>query len=200
MAKHVDYFFSPASPWTYLGHQRFVAMARRAGATIAVKPVDFNGQVFPATGGLPLKQRAPARQAYRLVELERWRKHLGIPLNLHPKHFPPATDKLAAGLIVAARQAGADALGLAFAIMRAVWAEERDIADPATLAAIADAEGLDGRTMLAAAESDAVKAEYQANAEEALKLGAFGAPWYVVDGEPFWGQDRLDFVERALLG
>lgn len=198
MAKHVDYFFSPTSPWTYLGHERFVAMAKRAGATVAVKPIDLGGQVFPVTGGLPLKQRSPARQAYRLVELERWRTHLGVPLNLHPKHFPPVTDKTASRFIVAGKQAGADALALSFAVLRAVWVEERDIADPATLAAIGAEQGLDGEALLAAAEGEAVKVEYQANTDEALKLGVFGAPWYVVDGEPFWGQDRLDFVERAL--
>jgi len=198
MAKHVDYFLSPASPWTYLGHERFAAMAKRAGATVKVKPMDLTAQVFPATGGVPVKQRSPARQAYRLAELERWRDHLGAELNLRPKHFPPAQDKLAARVTIAAGRAGADMLAFPYAIMRAVWAEERDIADPATLEAICAAQGLDGKAALAAAESEAVKAEYQANTDEAIRLGVFGAPWYVVDGEPFWGQDRLDFVERAL--
>ena len=198
MVKHVDYFFSPASPWTYLGHQRFAAMAKRAGAEVAVKPTDIGGQVFPATGGVPVKQRSPARQAYRLAELERWRKHLGIELNVRPKHFPPAQDKLAARVMIAAIRAGADPLEFPFAIMRAVWAEERNIADPATLGAIAREQGQDGDALLAAAESEPVKAEYQANTDEAIRLGVFGAPWYVVDGEGFWGQDRLEFVERAL--
>jgi 2-hydroxychromene-2-carboxylate isomerase len=198
MAKHVDYYFSPASPWTYLGHQRFAAMARKAGASVAVKPTDIGGQVFPVTGGVPVKQRSPARQAYRLAELERWRKHLGAELNIHPKHFPPAQDKLAARVMIAALRAGADPFDFPYAIMRAVWADERDIADPATLAAIARAQGQDGDKLLAAAESEAVKAEYQANTDEAIRAGVFGAPWFVVDGEGFWGQDRLDFVERAL--
>jgi 2-hydroxychromene-2-carboxylate isomerase len=198
MAKHVDYFFSPASPWSYLGHQRFAAMAKRVGASVAVKPTDIGGQVFPVTGGVPVKQRSPARQAYRLAELERWRKHLGAELNLQPKHFPPAQDKLAARVMIAGLRAGADPFAFPYAIMRAVWAEERDIADPGTLAAIAREQGQDGDKLLAAAESEAVKAEYQANTDEAIRLGVFGAPWYVIDGEGFWGQDRLDFVERAL--
>jgi 2-hydroxychromene-2-carboxylate isomerase len=200
MAKHVDYYFSPASPWTYLGHPRFAAMLRRHGASVAVKPTDIGGQVFPVTGGVPVKQRSPARQAYRLAELERWRRHLGAELNLQPKHFPPAQDRLAARVMIAAARAGADPLDFPFAIMRAVWAEERDIADPATLEAICRAQGLDGAAVLAAAESDEVKAEYQANTDEAIRIGVFGAPWYAIGGEGFWGQDRLDFVERALAG
>src|SRR3984893_17980464 len=136
MAKLIDYYFTPVSPWTSLGHERFLEIAARHGATIAVKPVDY-GRIFPVSGGLPLKQRAPQRQAYRLIELERWSKHLGKPLNLKPKFFPVSADAAAKWIIAAQPRGDADALLLAGALLRAVWTEERDISDEPTLASIA---------------------------------------------------------------
>jgi 2-hydroxychromene-2-carboxylate isomerase len=200
MGKTVDYYFSPMSPWTYLGHARFAAMAKRHGALINVKPVDF-GKVFPVSGGLPLAKRAPQRQAYRLVELKRFRDHLKVPLNLQPKFFPVPAD-LAAQFIVAAGRAGGSeaAMRLAGAVLRACWAEERNIGDAETLGAIGKEQGLDAAALAAAAQSEAVKAEYEANTQEAMARNVFGAPSYVIDGEIFWGQDRLEFVERALAG
>lgn len=192
--KTVDYYFTPVSPWTYLGHERFGAIAKRHGAAIRCKPVDF-GKIFPASGGLPLAKRAPQRQAYRLVELERWRKFLDIALTLHPKFFPAPAD-LASRLILAAPAAAQ--FRLAGALQRAVWAEERNIADPATLRAIADACGLDGAETLAAAEAPEAASRFEALTQEALERQVFGAPTYVFRDEPFWGQDRLDFLDRAL--
>lgn len=198
MGKLVDYYFSPLSPWTYLGHARLADMAKRHAAAIKVKPADF-GKVFPVSGGLPLPKRAPQRQAYRLVELRRFRDHLNLPLNLQPKFFPAPGD-LAAQFIVAARQAGGDeaAMRLAGAVLRACWAEERNVADPDTLQAICREQGMDAAQLAAAAQSDAVKAEYESNTQEAIARNVFGAPSYVIDAEIFWGQDRLEFVERAL--
>ncbi|HUN50868.1 MAG TPA: 2-hydroxychromene-2-carboxylate isomerase [Candidatus Sulfotelmatobacter sp.] len=196
MAKHIDYYFTPISPWTYLGSRRFEAIARRHGASIAVKPVDYM-RIFPVSGGLPLGQRAKQRQDYRLFELKRWREHLQMPLTLHPAYFPADADP-AARLIIAARRQGLDALGLAHALLRAVWAEDRNLADPATLIAAADALQLDGKALLGAAESRAVADEYQADTDAAIQRGVFGAPTYCYRDEPFWGQDRLDFLDRAL--
>ena len=193
-SKLVEYYFTPVSPWTYLGHERFGAIAKRHGAAIRCKPIDY-GKVFPASGGLPLAKRAPQRQAYRLVELERWWKFLGVALNLHPKFFPAPAD-LASRLILAAPAAAQ--FGLAGALQRAVWAEESNIADPATLRMIADACGLDGAETLAAAEAPDAASRYDALTQEALERQVFGAPTYVFRDEPFWGQDRLDFLDRAL--
>jgi carboxymethylenebutenolidase len=193
----VDYFFAPHSPWTYLGHARFMAMADAAGATVRLKPMDL-AQVFPASGGLPLAKRAPQRQAYRLVELERFARHLQLPLNLHPRFFPVDGNE-AARLILAVE--GADgtlaALQLAGRVMAAVWADERDIADAEVLAELLLALGLPA-SRLDAARTPLVQERYQAFTQEAIDTSVFGAPTYVVDGEMFWGQDRLDFVERAL--
>jgi 2-hydroxychromene-2-carboxylate isomerase len=196
MTRHIDYYFTPVSPWTYLGHARFVAMAAAAGATIAYKPIDY-GKVFPVSGGLPLLKRAPQRQAYRLVELKRWSEHLGLPLHPQPKFFPVSAD-LASRVLVAADQHGQDVGTLLAAIMRAIWVEERNVADPATVAALADSVGIDGQALLAAADTDTVKAAYEAHTADGIAAAVFGAPTYICGGETFWGQDRLDFLERAL--
>ena len=195
-AKSIDYYDSMSSPWTYLGHLRFEELCRRFGLTINHKPMDLL-KVWSVSGGLPLRERAKQRQAYRHQELRSWREFLGIPCNLEPA-FHPVADRRACYLVIAAMRQGLDWSRLSYALLRAVWVEERNIADHATLTAIAGENGMDGKALLAATEDEAVKAEYQANTDEALKLGVFGAPWYVIDGEPFWGQDRLDFVERAL--
>jgi 2-hydroxychromene-2-carboxylate isomerase len=195
-SKTIDYYYTHQSPWSYLGHQRFLAMAKAAQAKVNFKPVDY-GRIFPQSGGLPLAKRPPQRQAYRLVELTRWSEHLGVKLNLHPKHFP--VDQVPANkLAIAADRAGHDAGALSHAIMRAIWEEERDIADPDTLAAIADAIGLDGKALLKATASPEVEALYQRLTDEAIQAKVFGAPWYVYRGEPYWGQDRLEFLARAL--
>ena len=196
MSNVVDYYHSLVSPWTYLGGPRFADIVGQAGARVNVKPIDLS-KVFPVSGGLPLAKRAPQRQAYRLVELARWRDHLDMPLNLEPRFFP-ARDDLAARTVIAARQAGADAGGLSHAILRAVWVEERNIADGDVLRAICGENGIDGAALAAAAETEAVAAEFAANTAEAIELGVFGSPSYVYRGELFWGQDRLDFLARAL--
>jgi len=197
MAVVVDYYFSPQSPWTYLGHERFGEIARAAGATINVFPVDL-GRVFPVSGGLPLAKRAPQRQAYRLVELRRWSEHLGQPLQLQPRYFPVASDD-AAKLIVAVdmHDGSAAAMRIAGAVLRGVWVEEKNIADPATLQAMLGACALPARR-LDDSQSQAVHERYEADSQRAIDGGVFGAPTYVVAGELFWGQDRLDFLERRL--
>ena len=197
MTHHVDYYLAPQSPWTYLGHDRFAAMAAQAGATVRVLPVDL-GKIFPVSGGLPLQKRAPQRQAYRLVELRRFSEHLGIPLNLQPKYFPVAGDD-AARLIVAVdlHHGTQAAMNIAGAILRAVWAQERNIADPQVLEQLLAEHGLQPQR-LEESRGAQVQERYAANTQEAADLGVFGAPAYVIDGELFWGQDRLEFVQRRL--
>lgn len=194
----VDYFFAPQSPWAYLGHDRFTAIAKAAGARINVLPVDLGGKVFPASGGLPLAKRAPQRQAYRLVELARFSAHLGLPMNLRPKFFPVAADAAARLIIAVDEHDGSDAaMALTGALLRAVWTEERDIADATELAAMLTALQLPARR-LDDSRSAAVGTRYDADSQRAIDLGVFGAPSYLVDGELFWGQDRLDFLQRRL--
>ncbi len=197
MSLSIDYYLAPQSPWTYLGHARFVQLARTHGATVTLKPVDL-GKVFPVSGGLPLGQRAPQRQAYRLVELARWSKALGLPLHLHPQHFPVPGEPAARLLVAVQRAHGtAAALDIAGRVLTAVWAQQRNIASPETLAELLQEAGLPA-ARLAEAGTPEVLAACDAHTQDAVDAGVFGGPSYVIQGEIFWGQDRLDFVERRL--
>ena len=197
MPRTVDYYFTPQSPWTYLGHARFAEIARAAGATVNVRPVDF-GAVFPVSGGLPLGKRAPQRQAYRLVEMERFSRHLGIPMNVKPRFFPVAGDDAAKLIIAVDLQDGTEAaMQISAAVFAAVWAQERNIADPAVLEALAAECGLSPKR-IEQSQSQAVQERYEGYTQQAIDAQVFGAPSYVIDGEIFWGQDRLGFVERTL--
>ena len=198
MEKTIDYYFSPMSPWSYLGHERLGNIARKNFAKINIKPVDFM-KIFPASGGLPLAKRAPQRLKYRLVELARWQKHLGVPLTLEPKHFPYDAS-IASLLIVAAVDELGEKLAMLItsAIFKGCWVEERNMADPEELFAIIKTQGLDAVSLLEKARSKENVARYEALTEEAMQRDVFGAPTYVYNGELFWGQDRLDFLDRAL--
>ncbi|MFM9990778.1 MAG: 2-hydroxychromene-2-carboxylate isomerase [Burkholderiaceae bacterium] len=195
MNPRIDYYFAPNSPWAYLGHARFVSIARQAKAQVHVMPVDLGGKVFPISGGLPLGQRAPQRQAYRLVELKRFSNYLGVPLNLKPKFFPVSTDDVAKLIVTIDLNQGTDAaLNITQAVLTAVWVDELNIADMNIL------EGLLKKCGLAASliEKTYSQAAQEAYTQQAIDAGVFGAPSYVVDGEIFWGQDRLDFLERRV--
>jgi len=197
MSKVCDYYFAPHSPWSYLGHQRFIDIAGKYKVKIALKPCDLS-RVFAASGGLPLAKRAPQRQAYRLIELQRWSDFLQVPMHVQPQFFPVTPDP-AARLIIAAQIAHGNevALTLSTSIMRAMWAEQKNIADEATLIGLACDADLDGKQLLKSAETAAVQADYERNTNDAIAANVFGAPWYVYKGEGFWGQDRLDFLERV---
>ncbi len=196
MAKTIDYYMTALSPYAYLGSALFADIVKRHGATVNVYPVQY-GKIFPVSGGLPLAKRAKQRQDYRLVELTRWRDFRGVPLNLHPKHFP-TDENLAARMIIVARRQGLDALALANAIGTMVWAEDRDIADPKVLERAAASVGFEGPALLDSARDEAIQKIYDEDTDRAIEIGVFGAPTYIIDGEMFWGQDRLDFVERKL--
>ena len=195
MNKTIDYYLSLISPWSYLGHQRLQDIATRHQATIKLWPVDF-AVIFPSTGGVPLARRSPQRQAYRMQELQRWRDYLHLPLTLEPKHFP-VSDKLAAAMVIELREQQTEtALRLAGACLRACWVEDRDISDRSTLLTIASENQLDGEELLTVA--DQAPQIIAADSEAAVKRGVFGAPSYLYDKQIFWGQDRLDFLDRAL--
>ncbi|MEO1490981.1 MAG: 2-hydroxychromene-2-carboxylate isomerase [Pseudomonadota bacterium] len=190
----IDYFYSLVSPYTYLAGDELEQIAVRHGVEINYRPTDFNA-VFGQTGGLPVPKRHPSRQAYRLQELKRWSAFKGMAFNLHPKHWP--TDPTLASLsVIAAKDLGAETGALSRAFLSACWAEDREIADPATVDDILSGQGLDPTAV--ANRREHAQSAYDANASLALELGAFGAPFYVVGEEKFWGQDRLDFVDRHL--
>lgn len=196
MAKTIDYYFWINSDWAYLGHGRLVELAERQHATINYMPVDLP-YVYSKTGGILLGQRAHERQAYRITELARWCKRLGIPVNPQPKYMCPNGD-LASCMVIAAKIAGLCEGTLAQAILHAEWLEDQDISSPETLQTIARSLGLDGHALLSQAETPAIKAEYRKYTENAITDGVFGSPAYVYREEVFWGQDRLDFLEDAL--
>lgn len=196
--KTVDYFMTPVSPYVYLGHERFRALCARAGARINLVVMDL-GKVFPVSGGVPLKDRAPQRQAYRLQELARWRDFLGMPLTIQPKHFPVPPAAASTLILATLQHHGVDlALDIAGDCLRAVWAQERNIAEAGTLREIATARKLDADALLAAAASSEITERFAAHSQQAIERGVFGAPTYALGDDLFWGQDRLDFLERAL--
>jgi 2-hydroxychromene-2-carboxylate isomerase len=198
MGLHIDYYVSLNSPWTHLGAERIEALAAQHGASVRVYPVDF-GTIFAASGGLPLPKRAPQRQAYRLMELRRWRDRLGIPITIQPKFFP-AREQLGASAVIAVRETLGDApaLALAHRILKALWQEEKDTGDLATLEDLVGDIELDAEEVLELAADPQWAERRAADSAAALARGVFGAPSYVIGDEIFWGQDRLDFVERRL--
>ncbi len=197
MSKTIDFYYAMLSPYAYLGFPGFIEIVKKHGAQVNFRPMAMAQKVFPATGGTPVAKRAPERLAYRLVELERWRKHNNMAMNLQPAFFP-TDDTLAAGMAIAAREAGVDIGTFSFSVLRAVWAEERDISDAATLLDIAAACNLNGQELAQAAQTDAIRTRYDEDTDEAIRRGVFGAPFFFYKDEPFWGQDRLDFLDRAL--
>jgi 2-hydroxychromene-2-carboxylate isomerase len=199
MTRTIECYYSLSSPWAYFGGPRFAEIAKKHGAEIVLRPYDFL-EVVPHNGGVPLRTRPQPRQDYHALELDRWRKYLEMPLNLKPKHYPPKDNKAAGRTVIAAQQRGLDAMALSHAILKALWAEEQDIADPATRARIADGLGMDGKALVAAEDSAPVVGEYRENAETARQRGIFGAPSYLYEGVLYWGQDRLFFLDRHLAG
>jgi 2-hydroxychromene-2-carboxylate isomerase len=196
MARIIDYYFTINSPWTYLGHGLFHEIAARHGAKIQYKPVPLL-EVFEATGSLPLPKRPPARQRYRFVELQRWREKRGLPLNLKPGHFPldPTLMNRAILAIVLREAAPAELIGRA---LRGVWADELNLNDEAVVAGLVRDAGFDAEGVLAEARAETVGATYARYGEEAITADVFGAPAFVLDGEVFWGQDRLELLNDAL--
>ena len=196
MPRSVDYYFSIVSPWSYLGHDAFEEIALKHGAGIVYKPVNL-GEVFGETGGLPLGKRHPARQRYRLVEMQRWREKRGLPLKLHPAGWPFA-PALGDQTVIAILDNGQSPSAFMKAAFRAIWDGEQNLAEAAALRPLLSAAGYDADAILARAGADETAATYAGNRESAIAAGVFGAPSYVLDGEVFWGQDRLDFLDAAL--
>jgi 2-hydroxychromene-2-carboxylate isomerase len=193
MAPAIEYFYSLSSPWAYLGGPRLHAIAARHRVPIIHRPIT----VLEENGGIRLRTRPEARQRYHEVELDRWRQYLGMQLDLRPPCYP--TDpKPAAMLVIAAALQGADPGQLSHALLRGLWAEGADYANDADLARIATSCGFKGGALLVAAHDPATEQAWQANRAEAIARGMFGTPNYVWQGEIFWGQDRLDMLDRAI--
>jgi 2-hydroxychromene-2-carboxylate isomerase len=194
----IDYYFSTLSTWSYVGARAFREITQRHGACVSHKPTNLL-TLFEATGGLPAGQRPPQRQAWRKIEMARWSKKRGLPMNLDPAHWP-VNPRLADGVVVAAiEKHGEDAAGrLADALMCAIWEEERNISDQGEVQKIADGCNLPGAQLVDAASGSEISETIKQNTSDAIERGLFGAPSYCLDDEFFWGQDRLDMLEEAL--
>lgn len=196
MGRRIDYWFTCASPWAHLGHSPFLALAAQHGLDVHFRPVRL-GDVFAETGGLPLAKRHPVRQRYRLVELQRWAEARQRPIHIKPAFFP-----FDATLVERVTLALADDRPLCGRFLTevfcGVWERQQNLADEATIAACVTAAGGDAAAALARAKTDVIAARYEQNRDEAIAGDVFGSPSYVLDGEVFWGQDRLDLLARAL--
>ncbi|SDI50625.1 MULTISPECIES: 2-hydroxychromene-2-carboxylate isomerase [Bradyrhizobium] len=196
MPRQVDYYFSFQSPWAYVGHRAFRDIVSTYDLEVNYKPVVLV-DLFSETGGLPLMKRHPVRQRYRMVELQRWRDKRGLKFHLRPANWP-FNARLADGVVIAAIESGLDPdryLARGFA---AVWEDQLSLADPATVAKLADESGLPGKELVERSEQEAISAAYEQNRQDTLASDVFGSPAYVLDGEVFWGQDRIDLLEDAL--
>jgi 2-hydroxychromene-2-carboxylate isomerase len=196
MPRVIDYYFSLVSPWAYIGHSSFMDIARRHGVEVNYKPV-FLGRVFSETGGLPLAQRHPVRQRYRMLELQRWREKRGLSFNLQPKYWPFDVN-LADRFVISVAVTGKDPDAFLRRAFAAVWEEERDLGNPIVLTELAEQAGLDSTSLMNVAVGSTTEAIYALNLENAVEGGVFGSPAYVLDGEVFWGQDRLELLDDAL--
>lgn len=196
MTLRVEYWISVASPWTWLGSARFMDLLVRTGADVEVLPMDLSA-VFAATDGTPFAQRSPVRQSHRQLELARWSRRLEVPLVLTPRYYP--VDRAPAScLLIAAGEAGLNTLQLSHAVLRAIWSENLDISNWHTLSQLVNGFGQDGEALVQQARHPGTTQRFKRNTERAVQAGVFGAPTFIVDGERFWGQDRLDFLEERL--
>ncbi len=196
MAIQIGYYYTHISPFAYLGHERLQAVAEKTGATIRYCPVNLP-RLFSETGGVPLGQRHGARQSYRFLELQRWRENRGVNLNLKPAYFP--ADPTCCDLVAVGMAEEGGPVGLfSLRAMRACWSLDRDISDMDVIAGLVEDIGLDPAKAADWVESDRIKALYEKNLGEAVHLQALGSPSYVLNGEVFWGQDRLELLEDAL--
>jgi 2-hydroxychromene-2-carboxylate isomerase len=196
MARQIDYYFSIQSPWAYMGHAPFEDLARAHQLKVNYKPV-LLVDLFSETGGLPLAKRHPARQRYRLMEMQRWRDKRGLNFHIRPKHWP-FDVKLADGTVIAALEAGHNPEPFLRRAFAGVWEKEEDLADAATLTRLADEAGLPGAQLVERAASDAIADLYEQNRQDAIAADVFGSPAWVLDGEIFWGQDRIELLADAL--
>ena len=196
MAKSVEYYYSFQSPWAYIGHKPFFDLVTAHGLSVDYKPV-FLGELFSETGGLPLAKRHPLRQRYRMVELQRWREKRGLNFNLQPKYWP-FNARLADGVAIAIAESGGNPEPFMWSVFEGIWQHELNLADPDTVMALADRSGLPGTTLIEQSKSVEVEDIYEQNRQGAIAHGVFGSPAYVLNGEVFWGQDRIDLLADAL--
>jgi 2-hydroxychromene-2-carboxylate isomerase len=197
MRPRIEYYFSFVSLWSYIGCAAFEQLVARHNIKVVYKPIDLHA-IFKAGGGLPVTQRPPQRQAYRFVEMQRWADLRGVPLVLKPRHHP-SNPEVGHRMLLAALAQGLDVTAFARNALKVLWVHDLNIEDPQVMVDVANQSGLDGAALLLQAEDPERYAQTQALTDEAIAQQVFGTPFYVYQGEPFWGQDRLDLLESALI-
>ena len=193
----IKYYYSVASPFSYLAIDRFIDLVKRKGIEVDEKPFDLVGKVFPNTGGIPVPQRHPSRLKYRLVEIERIGKKYNVEINTQPKFFPPKDPHIAAKFTLAAIYQG-NKLTFGKECLKYLWANEKDISDISVLEEICKNLNLDFNKLKELADSDKINQIYLENSNDAIKENIFGAPTYVYNSELYWGQDRLEYLEDKI--
>ncbi|WP_299502784.1 2-hydroxychromene-2-carboxylate isomerase [uncultured Roseobacter sp.] len=196
--KTIEYFYSCHSVFAYLGAWRLAEIADEKGAKVIHRPFDLD-PVMVAAGSPPFKARSKAHKAYYFGrEIMRWAEYRDLPwIKRRPKHHDNPLA-LGNGAIIAAQSAGLDVDALSRALLQAHWRDDADQADPQMISGVASSLGLDGDALLYAARSEETQQQHDANTADAIRLGVFGSPTYFVDGDMFYGQDRLELVARAL--
>ena len=193
----IEYYYSVASPYAYLGISKFKELVKKYSLQVDEKPFDLVGKVFPETGGTPVPKRHPARQKYRLIEIERWGKKLNVNIKKQPKYFPPSDPHKAALFTIASIKKGIR-LDFGHEVLSNLWSEEQDIAENSVLEKICNKFNLNFNEMNIFANSEDIKNQYLANSNEAISKDVFGAPFFILENELYWGQDRLDFLEDKI--
>ncbi len=193
----IDYDYSVASPYAYMGIDRFQELVKKYSLEVLEKPFDLVGKVFPETGGVPVPKRHPARQKYRLIEIERFGKKNNLKINKQPKFFPPA-DPHKAALFTISTIVNGQSLNFGKEVLSKLWADEQDISQDLVLENICNKLNINFSELKKQAETEEIKNIYLSNSQEAIDKGVFGAPSFILDNELFWGQDRLDFLEDKI--
>jgi len=193
----IEYYYGIPSPFTYLGSAKLQSIAKKYNAEIIEKPCDLVGGIFVKTGGIPVPQRSPQRQKYRLDEIKRWSEFLHIQINIKPKFFPPRDPHIPAKFTIAANLLGTKII-FGHELLKQLWSEEKDISDEKNIEKVSNNLKINFKELSKLAKSEKVSKIYSNNTEEAVEKNVFGAPTYIFNNELFWGQDRLEFLERAL--
>ncbi|SDQ84345.1 2-hydroxychromene-2-carboxylate isomerase [Pseudovibrio sp. Tun.PSC04-5.I4] len=197
MSVQIDYFYTHLSPWAFFGHQEFMRIADKHNVSVVYRPVNL-GILFPLTGGLPLGKRHPARQHYRFIEMQRWSEKRGVSVNYKPAYFP--TNTLLADTVgVTLQQQGGPTGTYSQKTFEAVWKKEQDIAEEKVISDILTSLDLDAAKIVATSKTPEIQEAYAENAHLAENAGVVGSPTYLLNSEPFWGQDRLELLEDALI-
>ena len=193
----IEYYYGIPSPFAYIGSVKFQLIAKKYNVEIVEKPCDLVGGIFSKTGGIPVPQRSQQRQKYRLDEIKRWSEFLNIKINIKPKYFPPKDPHLPAKFTIAANLLGVKVV-FGHELLKQLWSEEKDISDEKNIEMVSNSFKINFIELSELAKSEKVSKIYTDNTEEAVEKNVFGAPTYIFNSELFWGQDRLEFLERAL--